>query len=267
MIKVRSLAGIDYDVLAEAFNDAFSDYDVPARYTVEYLRNLVIRRGYRPDLAVGAFDGARLVGFVFNCLDADAAYNSGTGVVISHRRRGIARQLMQRSIETLPAKRYILEVIESNERAAALYRQLGFVETRRLQCWTYEGGGRAIMPVRTDRIVCPPLDMIRSWCDMVPTWQNEVASIRRAPEPFVVLGDERGAAVLFLSNGDVPMLAVAREHRRHGVGRALLNAAAARAGKALRIMNIDDRDRGIAAFLERCGARRMVRQIEMVRAI
>src|SRR2546428_11253834 len=121
-----------------AFNDAFSDYDIPARYTVEYLINLVARRGYRPDLAVGAFDGKRLVGFVFNCLDDDAAYNSGTGVVISHRRRGIARQLMQRSIDTLPAKRYILEVIETNERAAALYCDLGFVETRRGQCWSYE---------------------------------------------------------------------------------------------------------------------------------
>src|SRR5262245_45527561 len=137
-IKIRSLTGIDYDVMKEAFNDAFSDYAVPARYTTEYLRDLVLRRGYRPDLAVGAFDGGRLVGFVFNGLDGDGAYNSGTGTVISHRRRGIARQLMERSIETLPGKRYVLEVIETNERAAALYRDLGFQETRRFQCWTWE---------------------------------------------------------------------------------------------------------------------------------
>src|SRR5713226_9186716 len=131
--------------MTAAFNDAFSDYDIPAKYTTEYLTNLVTRRGYRADLAVGAFDGDRLVGFVFNCLDGDAAYNSGTGVVISHRRRGIARQLMQRSIETLPAKRYILEVIETNERAAALYRELGFLETRRLQRWAYTASARTSM--------------------------------------------------------------------------------------------------------------------------
>src|SRR5262245_11449401 len=101
-INIRSLKGIDYDVMAEAFNDAFSDYAVPARYTTEYLRDLVLRRGYRPDLAVGAFDKKRLVGFVFNCLDGDEAYNSGTGVVISHRRRGIARYLMEKSIAKLP---------------------------------------------------------------------------------------------------------------------------------------------------------------------
>src|SRR5947199_6482363 len=150
--------------MTEAFNDAFSDYDIPAKYSVEYLTNLVTRRGYRPDLAVGAFDRDRLVGFVFNCLDGDAAYNSGTGVVISHRRRGIARQLMQRSIETLPAKRYILEVIETNERAAELYRELDFVETRRLQCWKYEPSQRA-EPKRRQPAA---LQKIRSWCDFPP---------------------------------------------------------------------------------------------------
>jgi ribosomal protein S18 acetylase RimI-like enzyme len=281
-MNIRSLKGIDYDVMAEVFNDAFSDYAVPAKYSVEYLRDLVLRRGYRPDLAVGAFDGGRLVGFVFNCLDGEAAYNSGTGTAISHRRRGIARQLMERSIETLPAKRYILEVIETNERAAALYRDLGFVETRRVQCWTWEpsvipsredgegspaqvrpapahGGSLALFGARDDT-----LDLIRSWCDVAPTWQNEVASILRANEPYTVVGDERGAAVVFPSNGDVPLLAVAPAHRRQGIGRALLDAAAATAGKRLRIMNIDDRDAGIAAFLERCGAQRMIRQIEMV---
>lgn len=261
MIKIRSLKGIDYDVMAEAFNDAFSDYAMPAKYSVEYLRDLVLRRGYRPDLAVGAFDGPRLVGFVFNCLDGDAAYNSGTGTVISHRRRGIARQLMQRSIETLPAKRYVLEVIETNERAAALYRDLGFVETRRVQCWTCDP------PVPSGRAETRPtfdLDLIRSWCDVAPTWQNDVASIRRANEPYAVVGDERGAAVVFPSNGDVPFFAVAPAHRRNGLSRELLAATAAQAGKRLRIMNVDDRDAGVAAFLENCGAQRMIRQIEMV---
>lgn len=260
-IRIRSLQGVDFDVMAEAFNDAFSDYNIPARYTVEYLRDLVTRRGYRPDLAVGAFDGGRLVGFVFNCLDGDAAYNSGTGTAISHRRRGVARRLMQRSIETLPAKRYVLEVIESNERAAALYRDLGFVETRRVQCWTYEG---AAAPLPASSIA---LETIRSWCDFEPTWQNSLASIRRSLEPYTLLGDERGAVVVFPSTGDVPLLAVPPSHRRQRRGRALLAAAHAAAGKRLRVMNIDDRATGVNAFLAACGAQRLVRQIEMVIAL
>jgi hypothetical protein len=43
----------------------------------------------------------------------------------------------------------------------------------------------------------------------------------------------------------------------------LLLSAAALAGKPLRLINVDDNDRGTAAFLERVGAQRTVRQIEM----
>src|SRR6266852_6930613 len=163
LIEIRPLTGVSFETMTEAFNDAFSDYDIPAKYSVEYLTNLVVRGGYRPDLAVGAFDGRRLVGFVFNCLDGDGAYNSGTGVVISHRRRGIARQLMQRSIDALPAKRYILEVIDTNTRAEALYRDLGFVETRRLQCWIFRSA--AALPPLSKRQQAAALQSIRSWYD------------------------------------------------------------------------------------------------------
>ena len=55
------------------------------------------------------------------------------------------------------------------------------------------------------------------------------------------------------------------EVRRRGVGTRLLQSAAAIAGKPLRILNVDTRDEGIAAFLAALGAQRFVRQIEMER--
>ncbi|HEX3107586.1 MAG TPA: GNAT family N-acetyltransferase [Thermoanaerobaculia bacterium] len=270
MIEIRNLVGQSFETLTAAFNDAFSDYDIPANYPVEYLRQLVTRRGFRPDLAVGAFEGERLVGFVFNCLDGDDAYNSGTGVVISHRRQGIARQLMERSIETLPAKRYWLEVIETNHRAHALYRELGFEEPRRLQSWKYEGRASAppdgLKPVLRE-LANVHLHDYEPFFEMHPSWQNTIRSIERAAEPFVAIGDERAIVVLFPSNGDVPLLAVHPAARRQGLGRALLDLAARRAAKPLRIMNIEDEAHGINAFLERISATRFVRQIEMVRAL
>jgi ribosomal protein S18 acetylase RimI-like enzyme len=250
--------------MTEAFNDAFSDYDIPAKYTSEYLTNLMIRRGYRPDLAVGAFDGKRLVGFVFNCLDGDAAYNSGTGVAISHRRQGIARRLMQQSIETLPVRRYILEVIDTNHRAAALYRELGFVETRQLQSWKYVPSECGALAPPSRRRQAAALQRLRSWCDMTPSWQNDVPSILRAREPYLILGDAEAGVVVFPSNGDMPLLAVNPVARHHGRGRALLAEAARSVGKPLRIMNVEDR---FEPFLARCGAEKFVRQLEMVRSI
>ena len=258
-VTIRDLTGVSFETLTATFNDAFSDYDIPAKYTVESLTNLAARRGYRPELSVGAFDGDRLVGFILNGLDGDAAYNSGTGVVISHRRRGIARQMMEHAIRTLPAKRYILEVIETNVRAVALYRDLGFVETRKLQCWTYSAPGKT----RITEIANADLDEIASWWDVAPSWQNSIAAIRRAREPHVVLGNEDGAAIVFPSNGDLPILAVKPSARRRGLGSRLLAAAATRANAPLRILNIDEGDQRIAAFLDHSGASRTVRQLEM----
>jgi GNAT superfamily N-acetyltransferase len=106
-----------------------------------------------------------------------------------------------------------------------------------------------------------------TWWTVQPSWQNSTASIARAQSPHVVLGDADGYAIVFPENGDLAQLAVRPEARRRGIGRALLEEAAAVAGKPLRIMNVDERDAGIAAFLEKAGAKRTVRQLEMVRSL
>ena len=96
---------------------------------------------------------------------------------------------------------------------------------------------------------------------MTPSWQNDVPSILRAREPYLIFGDENAGAVVFPSNGDVPLFAVRPEARKKGRGRALLAEIAKTVGKPLRIMNVEDR---FAPFLEKCGADKFVRQLEMV---
>jgi len=269
LTDVRPLTGISFDTLAAAFNDDFSDYAVPMTMTAEALEMMQRRRGYVAEASLGAFDGERIVGFALTCIDGDRAYNSGTGVAVSHRRHGIARELMNRVSELLAARgaiSYLLEVIESNERAVALYRSVGFEERRRFQCWTVDGVATAASAVAVPlRAAAPTLEQIASNADVELAWQNSVAAIRRAIEPHVVLGDENGAVVFFPKSGDLPLLTVRRDARRRGIGAQLLAAAVARAGKPLRILNVDDRDRGIAAFMTATGAEPLVRQIEMIR--
>ena len=167
---------------------------------------------------------------------------------------------MHASFETLRdlgARRYILEVIESNEKAAQLYRSIGFKETRRFQCWTYDRVRAGVPPALEKATIH------EEWFDVTPSWQNETASLQRAKDKFLIFGNDEGFAAVFPSNGDLPQLAVRKTARRKGLGKRLLDAAAAAAGKPLRILNIDDRDHGIAAFLENAGAQKIVRQIEM----
>jgi GNAT superfamily N-acetyltransferase len=60
------------------------------------------------------------------------------------------------------------------------------------------------------------------------------------------------------------LLYIEPQARRRGLGARLLAAAASRAGKPLRVLNIDTRAVDVAAFLEAAGATRTVRQLEMI---
>ena len=271
---IRTLTHDDFESLHAAFLAAFSDYAVPLTLTREQLAEMITRRGWVPELSVGAFEGDAMVAFTINCVEGDRAYDSGTGVAPTHRRQGLGRELMERSCDLLRERcsSYVLEVLESNPRAIELYRATGFDVSRRVQCWSYEpqsrdgsqseprDGGDSSMTLRD-------LERLRLHRDIDPSWQNSDGSIARAKARYVMLGDEDGYAIVFPESGDLAQLAVRRDVRRRGTGTRLLQCAAALAGKPLRILNLDDRDAGIAAFLEHHGARRTVRQLEMIRPL
>lgn len=259
---IRTLTRDDLESLHAAFGAAFSDYVVKLTPTLDQLAEMFTRRGWIPELSVGAFEGDAMIAFTVNCVEGDRAYDSGTGVVPAHRRRGLGRELMERSFALLRERcsSYVLEVLEANTRAVELYRATGFEVVRKLQCWSYESSSlRVVEPSGNPAI----LDDF----DIQPSWQNSSASIARAKAPHVVLGDERGHAIVFPDNGDLAQLVVRRHARRKGIGTHLLQSAAALAGKPLRILNVDDSDAGVAAFLEANGANRTVRQLEMIRSL
>jgi ribosomal protein S18 acetylase RimI-like enzyme len=266
--EIRPLTGVGWDELATGFNAGFADYVVPMTIDAAGLEAMQRRRGYVASASFGAFEGTRLVGFVLTCIDGDLAYNSGTGIVPEHRRGGLARRLLDEVVSRLEARRYVLEVIETNAWARALYRHTGFVESRGLQSWmlphpTARHPAAAPVPEAPDL----DLDALVREADAEPSWQNSLAAVRRATEPYVVLGDETAAAVVFPASADVPFFCVRRDARRRGHGRKLLLAAAQRTTRPLRVVNVDERARGIASFLEAIGATRWIRQVEMVREL
>jgi len=265
-VTIRPLRDDDFDAIHRAFINAFSHYVVPMQPSTEALREMFTRRGWVPELSSGIFEDDRLVAFTLNAIDGDRGYDTGSGVLPTHRRRGLARQTMEHSTTLLAeagVTRYMLEVLEPNTNASALYRSLGFAETRRLDCYILECGGASHR--FQQRRPQPPQST--HWWDVQPSWQNSTASIHRARDQYVTIGDEDGYAILFPATGDLPQLAVRREARRRGVGTRLIETAAAIAEKPLRIINVDARDEGIAAFLAALGARRFVRQIEMERTL
>jgi ribosomal protein S18 acetylase RimI-like enzyme len=265
-MQLRALRASDFDAIHDAFTRAFADYVVPFQPSQEQLREMLTRRGWSPELSVAVVDAGDIVAFTLNGVEGSTAYDSGTGVVPTHRHQGLGRAMVDFCVTRLRearCTRWILEVIDANAAAVALYRANGFVMTRTLQSWTFTFDGPSS---NVQEIVC----WDDSFHDVPPSWQNSTAAVGRSRDVHIALGVKDGDALLayaivYPATGDVPQLAVRRDQRRRGLGRALLWAAAARAAKPLRLINIDASDAGTTHFLERCGALRLVTQFEMVR--
>ena len=265
---LRFLGWDDLDALVIAFNEAFSDYIVPMHVTASQLREICARRGVVLELSPAEFDGERIVAYTLNALGTwngvPSAYDSGTGVAPSHRRHGLARRLLDVSFETLRergAEQMVLEVLEANAKAVALYRALDFEITRRFDCWRYSGTAALDSGAVEIAIDDVPPDV----CDTAPSWQNSLEALRRSGDDRRVIAiDGAGYVVVHAATGDLAQLAVDPARRRRGIGTRLLRHAAAVAGKPLRILNVEPSMRD---FFAAAGAELFVTQLEMLRSL
>ncbi|MEE4218895.1 MAG: GNAT family N-acetyltransferase, partial [Xanthomonadales bacterium] len=145
-MKIQSLENVSIEDIHRAFTRAFSDYVEPFNLTVEQLQHTLQRRGFNACLSFAAYSGGEIVGFTLNGSGQwngqATAYDTGTGVHISHRKQGIASRIFEASLPVLKAhgvSQYLLEVIRVNTKAADLYRKFGFSITREFDYWACPG--------------------------------------------------------------------------------------------------------------------------------
>ena len=271
---IRTLEAVPLPLLTEVFNAAFAGYAIPFTLDELRLRRMLQRRGFRPELSVGVFAADRLVGFTCTGIGTwrgeICGYDSGTGVVPEYRGRGLAAQMMEATLDrcrAAGATRYVLEVIRENTSARKVYEKCGFTVTRDLSCWRIDAAGPQPPPTDLRVLQCFRGNYERFW-DWSPSWQNSTESIGRAEEHFVMITamqrrEVLGYAVICPETGDLPQIAVSREHRRHGIGRALLGKALDLTEGSVRVVNTDGGDSGTSAFFTAIGAEQILRQVEM----
>lgn len=104
-----------------------------------------------PGFLVAVADG-QLVGYVVGALQDSFPGPTGhikdLAVHPEYRRRGVARQLLSRSLRRLDAagaRRAILEVRESNDAAISLYYSVGFHPSRRREGYYADGEDAIVM--------------------------------------------------------------------------------------------------------------------------
>jgi len=280
--EIKALGDISPDHLYGAFSEAFKDYEM--QLDQDGLERMLKRRGFDPALSFGAFDQERLVAFTFNGIgvfdDRRTAYDTGTGTVKAYRGRGLAKAIFRHSIPYLKdagIQSYLLEVLQHNRGAVALYKKLGFTVRREFYYYVHPIGdlvlkakspenGYGIQTVRV-RDVLGNAD----YSDFLSSWQNSRESILRGIKEMKAMAVFRqGEMVAYCIyepvTGDIASMAVSPGHRRNGLATVLLASVVQDCSSGqLKVINVPTDVEGIAAFLESAGMYPSGKQYEMAR--
>ena len=234
--ELRSALRFDYGALAEAFNAAFEGYFVTMKFDAASLESRA--RGETWDLGQSliAFRGSEIAGVLFISRRGRSARVAGMGVTAAHRRTGVGRALMERCMADSRARgdvRMVLEVLEKNVAAIALYESIGFSRVRRLVGYeraSFEGA-REIDPDFTEIELSEMAKRAYAWQEPDLPWQIDAATLANLAPPAraFALGD-RAAALIFEAPDRFMLraIAVSQQHRRSGHGSRLLAQLAAK---------------------------------------
>ena len=278
MITYRLLCAADSFALYECFLEAFSDYQVDMQMSQQQFERRINRDGVKLEISAGAFDESRMIAFYMNATGVwqgrATAYDAGTGVIPAYRRQGIGKELfafMMPLLKQTGISQYLLEVLTTNDSAVALYRKLGFVETRRLAVFRKKEAVAAfdeLDGVSIRRVEQPSWGLFKSFWDGYPSWQNSIDAVERVARNAVVLGayvNEEcvGYGVAFRPAASLMQLAVAPAHRRQGIGSRILSALQREVAETLKVNNIDEEMIGSLKFFEANGYKIILEQYEM----
>lgn len=281
MIEYKILDGVPLEDIHPVFVQAFSDYQIQISLPLWKFEGMLRRRGYTAKASMGAFAEGRLAGFILNGVrdyqGARTVYDLGTGVIPEWRKQGLTSEMFQRVLEAVKAEgieQYLLEVLTQNQAALTLYQKQGFEITRTLACYRRTKNGLAgpgeVEIARVDSFNERLWGEVMTFWDYAPSWQNSTESVRAAAEQMGFFlarkaGQLAGYGVVEYTSGDVPHLAVKPEHRRQGIGAALLAEMGRSIEKDhLAVLNVDTASQDSIAFFDALGFERFTDQYEMV---
>lgn len=257
----------DPDLIA-VFNRVYSDYFVPVQVNEPAWRALLTR--FDIDLEASRLSADRR-GVALLGLRGPRGWVGGMGVAPEGRRTGLGRALMLSLLEQArrrAVREVVLEVLEQNLPAIALYEALGFARLRTLDVWSLDAPLEAAGAREIDA------GEAQAWIVEHRTrpepWQREDASVPRFASPEHPLrglelrerGRRVGAAVALVvaERASLLQLAADGEHPQQ-TARALCAAARAWA-PTVRFLNVPADDPAALALRE-AGGRLEARQFEM----
>jgi GNAT superfamily N-acetyltransferase len=142
MIEIRRLSECTWKDAVSVWNEGFQDYFTDVKMNVDTFTARLAREGLSPALSIMAYHGGQPVGILLNGIrvigSKRIAWNGGTAVVPCSRRLGVGKALVEAALRIYRENGVniaTLEAIRQNERAIALYRQMGYEEIDRLRIY------------------------------------------------------------------------------------------------------------------------------------
>ncbi len=270
MMHYQNLNGVSVETIYATFLDAFSDYALPMKPSLDAFQKMLVGKGFHADISVGAFCGTDLVGFILNAERENNFYNLGTGVKVAFRAQKIASKMLDASIRTLKergAAVYVLEVLQENRKAFALYEQKGFQVARRFLCFRLDAP--QVQPQLSTHVTTEAVDQVANFettLEFPPSWQNNQHAILALRGDFQCFAYRKGEEVLgYAVINPTSQSLVQMGARTKKAGAALLaHILALFAFETLSTINVDARNESLIQLLTEVGFVRTFEQYEML---
>ncbi len=193
--KIRSLEGMSFDDLFEAWQLCFIDYGL--NLTKESLSVMLNRRGFTQAISYGGFCDEKLISLTFNCVGQYngvlTAYDTSTATSVEFRRKGLAKQIFETFFPVLQqngVKQYVLECLIKNSAAVALYTKLGFTILRELITFKQPEDDVVSALTKLNKQLPKGIEireidglpensaLLQEMWDFSPSWQNSIESVQ-----------------------------------------------------------------------------------------
>lgn len=270
--------------LYEAFIAAFADYVLPFDLTEQQFRNHILLNGVDLNSTIGVVKNNKLIAFTLNGFGTwkgrSTVYDAGTGVLPPYRRRGLGLKMFDEVIPYFADRgieQYLLEVVTTNTNAIRMYEKLGFSPTRKLALLEAAENPKLLLgvgPCELREVEEPDWTLFCSFWDGDPSWQNSIEALARSRNLKRIFaafldGNCVGYIVYSVSSPKLAQIAVAREHRRKGIGSQLLKKMidTAEPTSKPQVINLDYDLTGARLFFEKHGFSERLSQFEMIRSM
>jgi ribosomal protein S18 acetylase RimI-like enzyme len=269
-MEIQNLSHTPFETIVDCFLKAFEGYFVPFPQDQAYYHQRW--KAAKVDFACsyGIFDGDTLLGFIIHAIDKrqelQVAYNTGTGVIPTHRGKGITRALYAHALMDLQNKgieRCSLEVISQNHVAIHLYEQIGFKVCKEYYC--FKGAIKTPIDSQVELIQVPLTEV--EWNhlpqQLTYSWDNQKESLLGGAYSFYYIKNKGLREAYFIINEALNYLAQFDLLVEDSSAWESLFSGIRSKTDLVKINNIDSRLTSKLAAVKRAGLQNTVNQFEM----